>query len=57
MREALPFQQGTWHTRVDWDGRTRWEKSGEKLSPIMQRWLVAAPGVTARPPPLDPPPC
>jgi hypothetical protein len=40
MRQAAPFQLGKWSTRVDWDGRTPWEKSGGELSPIMKRWLT-----------------
>jgi len=39
MRQAAPFQLGKWSTRVDWDGRTPWEKAGGELSPIMKRWL------------------
>jgi len=32
-------QQEPWHTRVDWDRRTRWEQPGMKMKPIMKRWL------------------
>ncbi|MCX6346203.1 MAG: DUF6055 domain-containing protein [Armatimonadetes bacterium] len=39
MRQAAPFQIGKWSTKVDWDGRTSWEKSYAQLSPLMQRWL------------------
>ena len=39
MRQAAPFQLGKWSTTIDWDGRTTWEKSYARLSPLMQRWL------------------
>jgi len=49
LREAAPFQFQPWHTRVEWDGRIRWEKPGGEMPPIMQRWLerMRAPGVSA----------
>ena len=49
LESALPFQQGRWATRVDWDGRMRWEKSDEEQQPLFKRWLVRmrAPGVSA----------
>ncbi|MFC1601234.1 LamG-like jellyroll fold domain-containing protein [Candidatus Sumerlaeota bacterium] len=39
LKAAAPFQLKPWHTRVDWDGRTRWEKTDQKLSPRMKRWF------------------
>jgi len=49
LEDALPFQEGRWATRVDWDGRTRWEKSDGEQQPLFKRWLVRmrAPGVSA----------
>jgi hypothetical protein len=49
LEDALSFQEGRWATRVDWDGRTRWEKSEEEQQPLFKRWLVRMrdPGVSA----------
>jgi hypothetical protein len=39
LESSWARQQEPWHTRVDWDRRTRWEQPGMKIKPIMKRWL------------------
>jgi hypothetical protein len=66
MRENLSFLVGlqkavtstrNWHTTVDWDWRTKWEKDGsiEDL-PLTKKWLarVRGPVVTDKPSSIDP---
>lgn len=40
LTSSLERQQEPWHTRVDWDRRTRWELPGEELQPMMKKWLA-----------------
>jgi hypothetical protein len=39
LKTSWARQQEPWHTRVDWDRRTRWEQPDMKMKPIMKRWL------------------
>jgi hypothetical protein len=39
LKTSWARQQEPWHTRVNWDRRTRWEQPGMKMTPIMKRWL------------------
>ena len=47
LTSSLERQQEPWHTRVDWDRRTRWELPGEDLQPMMKKWLARQRGPAA----------